>query len=139
MLSPKKVKWRKHQKGKMRGKAFRGNTLVFGEYGLQATMCGYISSRQLEAARVALTRRLKRGGNVWIKIFPDKVLTKKPAEVRMGAGKGSPDSWVAVIKPGRIIFELGGVDKTDAVEAFKLAKYKLPLKTKMISKDIVKA
>lgn len=136
MLSPKKVKWRKHQKGKMRGKAFRGNTITLGDFGLQATTCGYISNRQIEAARIAMTRKIKRGGQVWIKIFPDKVLTKKPAEVRMGAGKGSPDSWVAVVKPGRIMFEIKHTDAQLSKDALKLAMYKLPIKSKIISREM---
>lgn len=135
MLSPKKVKWRKQQKGKMRGKANRGNTITFGEYALQATSCGYITARQIEAARIAISRKTKRGGNVWIKIFPDKPLTKKPAEVRMGKGKGSVDRWVAVVKPGRVLFEVGGVAKDLSLQALRLAKYKLPVKTKVITKE----
>lgn len=135
MLSPKKVKWRKPQKGRMKGKAYRGNTITFGEYALQATSCGYITNRQIEAARISISRRTKRGGNVWIKIFPDKALTKKPAEVRMGKGKGSPESWVAVVKPGRVLFEVGGIDKETSMEALRLAMHKLPIKTKIISKE----
>ena len=135
MLSPKKVKWRKPQKGKMRGKAYRGSTLTFGEFALQATTCGYVTNRQIEAARIAISRKTKRGGNVWIKIFPDKALTRKPAEVRMGKGKGAPESWVAVVKPGRILFEVGGLEKELSVEALSLARYKLPVKTKIISKE----
>lgn len=135
MLSPKKVKWRKPQKGRMKGKAHRGNTITFGEYALQAQSCGYITNRQIEAARIAMTRKTKRGGNVWIKIFPDKALTKKPAEVRMGKGKGSPETWVAVVKPGRVLYEIGGVPKELAIEALKLAMYKLPVKTKIITKE----
>jgi large subunit ribosomal protein L16 len=135
MLSPKKVKWRKQQKGRMKGAAHRGNKITFGEFAIQATECGYITNRQIEAARIAISRKTKRGGNIWIKIFPDKSLTKKPAEVRMGKGKGSPESWVAVIKPGRVLFEVGGVDPTLAKEALKLATYKLPVKTKIITKE----
>ena len=135
MLSPKKVKWRKPQKGRMRGKAYRGNTLTFGEFALQATTCGYITNRQIEAARIAISRKTKRGGSVWIKIFPDKALTKKPAEVRMGKGKGAPESWVAVVKPGRVLFEVGGIDKELSIEALRLARYKLPVKTRIISKE----
>jgi len=134
MLSPKKVKWRKQQKGRMKGKAYRGNTITFGDFAIQATSCGYITNRQIESARIAMTRKIKRGGNVWIKIFPDKVLTKKPAEVRMGKGKGSPDSWVAVVKPGRVLFELSHVDHELAKSALRLACYKLPVKTKIIKK-----
>lgn len=137
MLSPKKVKWRKQQKGKMRGEATRGNTITFGEYALQATSCGYITNRQIEAARIAMTRKIKRGGNVWIKIFPDKSLTKKPAEVRMGKGKGSPDSWVAVIKPGRVLFEIKHFDSQLTKDALKLAMYKLPVKTRIIKREVV--
>lgn len=135
MLSPKKVKWRKQQKGRMKGAAHRGNKITFGEFAIQATECGYITNRQIEAARIAISRKTKRGGNIWIKIFPDKSLTKKPAEVRMGKGKGSPESWVAVIKPGRVLFEVGGVDPALAKEALKLATYKLPVKTKIITKE----
>lgn len=135
MLSPKKVKWRKHQKGRMTGKANRGNTITFGDFAIQATSCGYITNRQIEAARIAMTRKIKRGGNVWIKIFPDKVLTKKPAEVRMGKGKGSPDAWVAVIKPGRVMFEIKHTDVELSKEALKLAMYKLPVKTRIIRRE----
>ena len=135
MLSPKKVKWRKHQKGRMKGVANRGNTITFGDYAIQATSCGYITNRQIEAARIAMTRKIKRGGNVWIKIFPDKVLTKKPAEVRMGKGKGSPDSWVAVIKPGRVLFEIKHDDEQLSKDALRLACYKLPVKTKIIKRE----
>jgi large subunit ribosomal protein L16 len=136
MLSPKRVKWRKQQKGRMKGKALRGNTLTFGEHGIQATECGYITNRQIEAARIAISRKTKRGGTIWIKIFPDKSLTRKPAEVRMGKGKGSPDSWVAVIKPGRVLFELGGIERQLAHEALRLAMYKLPIKTKIVTKEL---
>lgn len=135
MLSPKKVKFRKQQKGRMKGKAYRGNTITFGDFAIQATTCGYITSRQIEAARIAMTRKIKRGGNVWIKIFPDKSLTKKPAEVRMGKGKGSVDKWVAVVKPGRVLFEIGGVEEGLTREALKLAMYKLPVKTKIIARQ----
>jgi large subunit ribosomal protein L16 len=134
MLSPKRVKHRKMQKGRMTGAAGTGNTLTFGEFGLQALTCGFITNRQIEAARIAISRETKRGGQMWIKIFPDKSLTKKPAEVRMGKGKGSPEEWVAVIKPGRILFEIGGVDKATADAALRLAKYKLPVRTKIVSK-----
>ncbi len=139
MLSPKKVKWRKQQKGRMKGKAYRGNTITFGDFAIQATTCGYITNRQIEAARIAMTRKIKRGGNVWIKIFPDKVLTKKPAEVRMGKGKGSPDSWVAVVKPGRVLFEISHIDHDLAKSALRLACYKLPVKTKIIMKATAEA
>lgn len=135
MLSPKKVKWRKHQKGRMKGRAYRGNTITFGDYAIQATSCGYITNRQIEAARIAITRKVKRGGNVWIKIFPDKVLTKKPAEVRMGKGKGSPEAWVAVVKPGRVLFEIKHFNAELSREALKLAIYKLPIKAKIIKRD----
>ena len=136
MLSPKKVKWRKQQKGRMKGVANRGNTITFGELAIQATSCGYVTNRQIEAARIAMTRKIKRGGQVWIKIFPDKVLTKKPAEVRMGKGKGSPEHWVAVVKPGRVMFEIKHDDLELSKKALKLAMYKLPVKTKIIKRDI---
>jgi large subunit ribosomal protein L16 len=133
MLMPKKVKWRKQQKGRMRGKAYRGSSLAFGTYGLRAISPGWITSRQIESARVAITRHIKRGGKLWIRIFPDKPITIKPAETRMGKGKGSPEYWVAVIKPGRILFELEGVPFDIAKEAMRLAMHKLPVKTKFIS------
>jgi large subunit ribosomal protein L16 len=136
MLSPKKVKYRKQQKGRMKGEAYRGSTITYGEYGLQATNCGYITNRQIEAARIAISRKTKRGGQIWIKIFPHKSLSSKPAEVRMGNGKGSPDRWVAVVKPGRILFEIGGVEKATCYEALRLAKYKLPVKTKIVGKEM---
>lgn len=135
MLSPKKVKYRKQQKMRMRGAAQRGCYLEFGKYGLQALECGYISSKQIEASRVAMTRFVKRGGNVWVRIFPDKPLTKKPAETRMGKGKGNPEEWVAVIRPGRILFEMEGVDEATAQEALKLAAFKLPLQTRFILRE----
>ena len=135
MLSPKRVKWRKPQTGRMKGQAYRGNTITFGEIALQATECGYITNRQIEAARIAMTRKIKRGGQVWIKIFPDKPLTKKPAEVRQGKGKGPVDKWVAVVKPGRVLFEIAGVEVELMKEALLLAKYKLPIKTKIILKE----
>ncbi len=135
MLSPKRVKWRKQQKGRMKGKANRGNTITFGEFAIQAVECGYITNRQIEAARICISRRTKRAGNIWIKIFPDKSLTSKPAEVRMGKGKGSPDKWVAVIKPGRVLFEVAGVEVQTAKDALNLARYKLPIKTKIIAKE----
>lgn len=134
MLAPKRVKWRKHQKGRMRGRADRGATLFFGQFGLQATECGRITSKQLEAARVAMTRYVKRGGKIWIRIFPDKAITKKPAETRMGSGKGNVEEWAAVIKPGRIIFEMDGITQVEAFEALKLANHKLPIYAKPISK-----
>jgi large subunit ribosomal protein L16 len=134
MLSPKRVTWRKVQKGKMRGRADRGGTLFFGEFGLQATECGRINSRQIEASRVAMTRYVKRGGKIWIRIFPDKPITKKAAETRMGSGKGNVEEWAAVIKPGRVIFEMDGITKAEAFEALRLANNKLPLHCKPISK-----
>jgi large subunit ribosomal protein L16 len=134
MLMPKRSKHRKVQKGRMRGAAYRGSNIDFGEYALQAVECGRITSRQLEAARVALTRRVKRGGKIWIRIFPDKPITRKPAETRMGKGKGSPEYWVAVVKPGRILFELEGVDPKLARDAMELARHKLPLKTRFIKR-----
>jgi len=133
MLSPKKVKWRKPQTGRMKGQAYRGNSITYGEIALQATECGYITNRQIEAARIAMTRKIKRGGQVWIKIFPDKPLTKKPLETRMGKGKGGVEKWVMNIKPGRIIFEMAGVEETLARAALTLARHKLPFKTKIIS------
>ena len=135
MLSPKKLKWRKHQKGRMKGKANRGNTITYGEYALQALDCGFITNRQIESARIAINRRAKRTGQVWIKIFPDKSLTKKPAEVRMGKGKGPHNSWVAVIKPGRILFEVGGMGEEVSLDALRLAKYKLSVRTKVVRKE----
>ncbi len=135
MLQPGRVKYRKQQKGRLRGKATRGNTVAFGDYGLQAVEPGRISNRQLEAARVAMTRHIKRGGKVWIRIFPDKPLTKKPAEVRMGKGKGNPEIWVAPVRPGRIIFELEGVDTEVAQRAMDLAAAKLPVKTRFIERQ----
>ena len=132
MLSPKKLKYRKKQRGRMKGLAYSGSKLNFGEFGLQAIECGQIESKQIEAARIAMTRHVKRGGRMWITIFPDKPITKKPAEVRMGKGKGSPEAWVAVIKPGRILYEMAGVPEDLAKEAFRLASHKLPLKTKFI-------
>ncbi|MDP2479237.1 MAG: 50S ribosomal protein L16 [Candidatus Palauibacterales bacterium] len=135
MLQPSRVKYRKQQKGRMRGKATRGNTVAFGDYGLQAIEPGRISNRQIEAARVAMTRHIKRGGKVWIRIFPDKPLTKKPAEVRMGKGKGNPEIWVAVVRPGRVIFELEGVSAEVAQRAMDLAAAKLPLKTRFMERQ----
>ena len=135
MLSPKKVKFRKQQTGRMKGKAQRGSTLNFGDFGLQAAECGYITSRQIEAARIAMTRYVKRGGKMWIRIFPDKPVTKKPAEVRMGKGKGAPEGWVAVIKPGKVLYEMEGVSRDLALEAFRLAAHKLPLKTKFVERS----
>ena len=132
---PKRTKHRKMQKGRNRGKATRGNTVSYGEFGLQATEAGWITSNQIEAARIAMTRFIKRGGKVWIKIFPDKPITKKPAETRMGSGKGSTEYWVAVIKPGRIMFEMAGIPEDIAKEAFRLAAHKLPVKTKFVTVD----
>ena len=134
-LMPKRSKHRKMQKGRNRGKATRGNTVAYGEYGLQTLEAGWITSNQIEAARVAMTRFIKRGGNVWIKLFPDKPITKKPAETRMGSGKGSPEYWVAVVKPGRVMFEIAGVAEEVAREAFRLASHKLPVKTKFVLAD----
>lgn len=135
MLSPKKVKYRKQQKGKMRGVARRGSTLNFGEYGLQATSCGSITAKQIEAARIAMTRHVKRGGRIWIRVFPDKPFTKKPAEVRMGKGKGAPEGWLAVIRPGKILYEMQGVDKEMAQEALRLAAHKLSVKTRFVERS----
>jgi large subunit ribosomal protein L16 len=132
MLSPKKVKYRKRQKGRINGKAFRGNTLEFGDYGLQALECGYMTAQQIEAARVAVTRHVKRGGKIWIRVFPDKPFTKKPAETRMGKGKGAPEGWMAAVKPGRILYELEGVAESVAGEAFRLAGHKLPFATRFV-------
>jgi large subunit ribosomal protein L16 len=132
MLSPKKVKHRKQMKGRMRGAAYRGSSINFGEYALKALECSYMTAQQIEAARIAINREVKRGGKMWIRIFPDKPLTKKPAETRMGKGKGSPEQWVAVIKPGRILYELTGVDEEVAVRALTLAGNKLPFATKVI-------
>jgi large subunit ribosomal protein L16 len=135
MLSPRRVKFRKQQRGRMRGIATRGNTIAFGDFALQAQECGWITSRQIEASRRAMTRYVKRGGKIWIRIFPDKPVTMRPAETRMGSGKGNPEFWVAVIKPGRILFEMGGAEITPEIarEAMRLAQYKLPLKTKFLS------
>lgn len=134
MLSPKRVKWRKVSKGKMRGRADRGGTLHFGEFGLQAVECGRINARQIEASRVAMTRYVKRGGQVWVRIFPDKPITKKAAETRMGSGKGNVEEWACVIKPGRVVFEMTGVTQAEAFEALRLAKHKLPVRCKPISR-----
>ena len=134
MLMPKRVEYRRVHRGSMTGKATRGNTLAYGEYGLVATEPAWITSNQIEAARIAMTRYTKRGGQVWIKIFPDKPVTKKPAETRMGSGKGSPEFWVAVVKPGRVMFEIAGVSEEVAREALRLASHKLPIKTKVIAR-----
>jgi len=133
---PKKTKYRKMQRGKMRGVASRGHTLNFGDFGLQAQECGWLTSRQIEAARIAMTRFIKRTGRIWIRIFPDKPITKKPAETRMGKGKGPPEDWVAVIRPGRILYEMEGVPEERAREAFLLASHKLPIRTKFIMRGI---
>ncbi|MGH7540052.1 MAG: 50S ribosomal protein L16 [Gemmatimonadota bacterium] len=135
MLQPKRVKYRKQQKGRLKGKATRGNTVAFGDYGLQAIEPGWISNRQIEAARVAMTRHIKRGGKVWIRIFPDKPVTSKPAETRMGKGKGNPEGWVAPVKPGRIMFELEGVEPELARRALQLASAKLPVKTRFVERE----
>jgi len=132
MLMPKKVKYRKRHKGKMRGTAFRGGSMNFGEYGLQALACGWITNRQIEAARIAMTRHVKRGGKIWLRIFPDKPISKKPAETRMGKGKGNPEYWVAVVKPGRILYEMAGVPEDIAKEALRLAAHKLSVPTRVV-------
>ena len=135
MLMPKRVKYRRVQRGRLKGKATRGNTITYGSYGLVATEPAWITSNQIEAARVAMTRYVKRGGKVWIKIFPDKPITEKPAETRMGSGKGSPEYWVAVVKPGRVMFEMDGVEVEAAREAMRLASHKLPIKCKFVVKE----
>lgn len=135
MLSPKRVKWRKPFKLNRKGFAYRGSDISFGEFGLQATTNGWITSRQIEASRIAINRYIKRGGKVWIRIFPDRSITKKPAETRMGSGKGSPEYWVAIIKPGRVLFEIEGVDREVAKEALRLASHKLPVKTRFLEKE----
>jgi len=134
MLSPKKVKYRKKQKGRMQGKAYKGGTLEFGDFGLQALACGFMTARQIEAARVAITRHVKRGGKIWVRVFPDKSITKKPAETRMGKGKGAPEGWVAVVKPGKILYEMEGVSEDVAAEAFRLAGHKLPFSTRFVTR-----
>ena len=139
MLMPKRVKRRRVHRGRMTGVATRGNTLAYGDFGLVATEPCWIKSNQIEAARIAMTRYIKRGGQVWIKIFPDKPVTKKPAETRMGSGKGSPEYWVAVVKPGRVLFEMDGIDETTAREAMRLAGHKLPIKTKFMAKETAKS
>ena len=135
MLIPKRVKYRRVQRGRMKGKATRGNTIAYGQFGLQALEPAWITNNQIEAARIAMTRYLKRGGRVWIKVFPDKPVTAKPAETRMGSGKGSPEYWVAVVKPGRVMFEIAGVDRELAQEAMRLAAMKLPIKCKFVTKE----
>ena len=137
MLSPKKVKFRKQQRGRMKGLSSRGCNLNFGEFGLQATECGTITSKQIEAARIAMTRHVKRGGKLWIRIFPDKPFTKKPAEVRMGKGKGAPEGWCVIIRPGRILYEMEGIDKELAMEALRLASHKLSVRTRFIERGNV--
>lgn len=134
MLQPNRVKYRKQQKGRAKGVATRGANVAFGEFGLKAIEAGWITDRQIEAARIAMTRHIKRGGKIWIRIFPDKPVTKKPAETRMGKGKGAPEGWVAVIKPGRVLYEIEGVEEAVAVEAFRLASHKLPVKTKFVTR-----
>ena len=135
MLMPSKVKYRKQQRGRMRGTAYKGSELSFGEYGLQALEPGWLTARQIEAGRVAVQRHVKRGGKLWIRVFPDKPITKKPAETRMGKGKGAPEHWVAVVKPGRVMFEMAGVDLATAKEAMKLAAHKLPIHTRFVSRE----
>ncbi|QPJ64259.1 MAG: 50S ribosomal protein L16 [Candidatus Nitrohelix vancouverensis] len=135
MLMPKKVKYRKRHKGRMRGVAFRGGKVDFGAFGLQAVECGRITNRQIEAARIAMTRHVKRGGKIWLRIFPDKPVSKKPAETRMGKGKGNPEYWVAVVKPGRVLYEMEGVSEEAAREAFRLAAHKLPIATRFVLKE----
>ena len=135
MLMPKKVKYRKVQRGRMKGKAWRGSSIAFGEYALKAMDCGWITSRQIEAARIAMTRFIKRGGKVWIRLFPDKPITKKPAETRMGKGKGAPEEWVAVIRPGKVLFEMEGVGLEIAQQAMRLAAHKIPMKTRFVARE----
>ncbi len=137
MLAPKKVKWRKPQRGRMKGKASRGNTLAFGDCGIQALECGWITSRQIEAARIAMTRKIKRGAKIWIRVFPHKAVTRTAAETRMGKGKGSPEYWVAVVKPGTIMFEMAGANNKELqVAALRLAQFKLPIKTRYVELDV---
>ena len=136
MLAPKRMKYRKMQRGRMGGKSIRGGCIAFGDYGLQASECGWITARQIEAARIAMTRYVKRGGKIWIRVFPQKSITKKPAETRMGKGKGAPEEWVAVIRPGAILYEMQGVTVEIAKEAFRLAAHKLPIATKFLVKEI---
>ncbi|TDI12989.1 MAG: 50S ribosomal protein L16 [Acidobacteria bacterium] len=137
MLMPKKVKHRKVMRGKRRGKAYRGSKVTFGDYGLKALQCGWVTARQIEAARIAMTRFVKRGGKIWIRVFPDKPITKKPAEMRMGKGKGAPEDWVAVVKPGKILYEMEGVPEDIAKEAMRLAAHKLPIRTKFVGRHIL--
>jgi len=136
MLMPSKVKYRKQQRGRRRGKAQRGSTISFGDFGLKAVEDAWLTARQIEASRIAMTRFVKRGGKIWIRVFPDKPITKKPTEVRMGKGKGAPEAWVAVIKPGRILFEMEGVDESTAREAMRLASHKLPMKVKFVTRHV---
>lgn len=136
MLMPKRVKFRKLQKGRMGGKATRGSSVAFGDYGLQAAECGWVTAHQIEAARVAMTRYVKRGGKIWIRVFPHKSITKKPAETRMGKGKGAPEAWVAVVRPGSVLYEMEGVTRETAKEAFRLASHKLSIATKFISREM---
>ncbi|HOE82549.1 MAG TPA: 50S ribosomal protein L16 [Myxococcota bacterium] len=138
MLSPKRVKHRKVQKGRMTGMAYRGSDVSFGDYGLQATECGWVTARQIEAARVAINRYVRRGGKLWIRIFPDKPIPKKPLETRMGRGKGAPDQWVVVIRPGRVLYEIEGVDEATAREAFRLASHKLPIQTTFLKRGEIR-
>ncbi len=138
MLQPKRVKYRKTHRGQRRGKAQSGNTIVFGEFGLQAQQAAWVTARQIESARRVMVRFLRRGGQMWIRVFPDKPVTKKPAETRMGGGKGAPDHWVAVVRPGRMLFEIGGIKETVAKEAMHLASYKLPISTRFVVKETVK-
>ncbi|MCB0385724.1 MAG: 50S ribosomal protein L16 [Bdellovibrionales bacterium] len=135
MLSPKRVKWRKQFRGRYKGFATRGSSISFGDYGLMATEAGRLTARQLEAGRIAISRSVKRGGNMWLRVFPDRPITKKPAETRMGSGKGSPEYWVAMIKPGRVLFEINGVTREQAEEAFRLAAHKLPFKTRFLARE----
>jgi len=136
MLAPKRVKYRKMQRGRMGGKSIRGGNIAFGDFGLQAAECGWITARQIEAARIAMTRHVKRGGKIWIRVFPHKSVTKKPAETRMGKGKGAPEEWVAVIRPGAVLYEMQGVTEEIAREAFRLAAHKLPIATKFLAREI---
>ena len=137
MMMPKKVKYRKQQRGRMAGKAWRGSSIAFGDFGLKAMECGWVTDRQIEAARIAMTRFIKRGGKVWIRLFPDKPITKKPAETRMGKGKGAPEQWVAVVRPGNILFEMEGVAPDIAEAAMRLAAHKIPMKTKFVQRDAI--
>lgn len=134
---PKKIKFRKHQRGRRRGVSTRGSELSFGQYGLKVTSCGWLTTRQIEAARIAMTRHIKRGGKIWIRVFPDKPVSKKPAETRMGSGKGAPEDWVAVVKPGRILYEMEGVAESVAKEAFRLAAHKIALPTKFVKREAI--